>query len=306
MAEQLPLLPAQEEKPSLKPSSPLSKAIEGFHGYMLRQGFTQNTIKSFLWDLSLFSRYLGEEHPVGQIGVADLRGFLEYLLYKRGKPCKPKSYARRLTTLKVFFGWLHKEGIIPEDPAAPLPHRPVSTPLPKVLNESQVERLLEAAKRLASGPKPDFRPLLLVRLVLSTGMKKSECLSLRLADIDLSDPEQPAVLIRYENPKMRHKERKLALPPDIVPVLKSYVEQYKPRERLFECTGRNLEYVLHHLAQQAGIPGGLTFEMMRWTAALRDYKAGMPPEKLRRKLGLSRISWAETLEKLEKLAASPL
>lgn len=297
MPKQLSLLEAQ----GLDGSSPLSKAIEAFKGYMAREGFTENTVKSFLWDLDLLRRYLGDR-PVGRISTADLKGFMDYIQHGRGKPSKPKSYARRLTTLKVFFRWLHRAEVIPRDPAAPIPHRPVSLPLPRVLNEEEIRALQEAAQRLASGTRPDYRPLLLLNLLLSTGMKKTECLNIRLSDLDLADPTKPGVFIRYDNPRMQHKERKLAIPPDLVPLIKAYREQYRPRERLFECTGRNLEYVLHRLARQAGISGGLTFETLRWTAALRDYRAGMPADKLRKKLGLSGMRWAEFKRMLERLA----
>jgi len=269
---------------------------------MAQEGFTENTMKSFLWDLDLLRRYIGDDKPIGRIGTQDLKEFLDYLLHGRGKPCKPKSYARRLTTLKVFFRWLHQAEVIPQDPAAPIPHQPVSLPLPRVLSEEEIQALQEAAQRLASGPKPDYRPLLLLNLLLSTGMKKTECLNIRLSDLDLSDPARPGVFIRYDNPRMQHKERKLAIPSEMVPVIKAYREQYRPREKLFECTGRNLEYVLHRLAKQAGITDGITFEMLRWTAALRDYRAGMPPDKLRKKLGLSGVRWAEFKQVLERLA----
>jgi hypothetical protein len=46
--------------------------------------------------------------------------------------------------------------------------------------------------------------------------------------------------------------------------------------------------------------------MLRWTCAVRDYKAKMPSDKLRQKLGLSKITWQETSENLKKLAAPPL
>ena len=298
MAKQLPLL----EEAKLKARTPLAEAVEAFKGYMEREGFTLNTRKSFLWDLSLLIRYLGDKRPIGSISTQDLKGFLDYLLYKRGVPCKPKSYARRLTTLKVFFRWLRKIGAIPEDPAAPIPHKPAKPPLPDVLTDEEIEALKSAANRLASGPEPDYRPLLLFLLLLSTGMKKSECLNLRPVDFDFSDPASPAVLIRYSNPKMQYKERKLALLPEIIPAFKAYLEQYKPKGKLFECTGRNLEYVLHELAQAAGLNRSVTFEMLRWTRALKDFKAGMEPEHLRRKLGLSRIRWLEFKEALEKLA----
>jgi integrase/recombinase XerD len=296
--EQLPLF-------SLTRESPLSTAIDGFHEYMIRKGFTENTIKAFLNDLRILTRYLGADRPLSQIGTGELNDFLTYLRYYRGVPCKPKSYARRVTTLKVFFGWLAEEGIIPSDPAAPLIHQRATTPLPQILYENQVEKLLQATKGLMHADKPDARPHLLVTLLLQTGIKKGECMAIQLNDIDTSDPKAPALYIRYSNPKMKHKERKLRLPADFVPILRQYLAEYQPKERLFECTARNLEYVLDNAARLAGLEN-ISFEILRWTCAVRDYKAGMPSDKLRRKLGLSKISWQETSEKLKKLASPPL
>ncbi len=109
---------------SLTARSPLSKAIDKFHEYMILQSFTENTIKSFLGDLRILTGHLGADKPVGEIATKDLNDFLLYLLYYRGKPCSPKSYARRVTTLKVFFGWLTEAGVLPRDPAAAVVHRP--------------------------------------------------------------------------------------------------------------------------------------------------------------------------------------
>ena len=60
------------------------------------------------------------------------------------------------------------------------------------------------------------------------------------------------------------------------------------------------------LAALAGIANGVSFEQLRWTCAVRDYRNGMPPERLREKLGLSLISWRETLPKIQKLARPAL
>jgi len=140
---------------------------------MVRQGFTQNTIKAFLGDLRLLSRYTGLVRPVQEIGTQTLWGFLTYLKYHRGVPCTPKSYARRVTTLKVFFKWLAQEGVIPSDPAAALIHEPASSPLPQILYDAQVERLLEVTKGRMEGDKADARPYLLVTLLLHTGLKSA-------------------------------------------------------------------------------------------------------------------------------------
>jgi integrase/recombinase XerD len=314
--EQLPLFPQKGVKgqygPPVAETSPLGKesslsaAIGGFHEYMIREGFTENTIKAFRGDLRILTKYLGATRPLGQIGTKDLNDFLSYLLYYRGVPCNTKSYSRRLTTLKVFFGWLAEEGIILRDPAAPLVHQRVSTPLPQILYDSQIEQILKVTQRLHQAEKPDVRPHLLITLILQTGIKKGECMAIKLSHIDLTNPTAPVLYVRYANPKMLHKERKLSLPADFPTLLQEYTAQYHPKENLFECTARNLEYVLHDVAQLAGLADGISFEALRWTCAVRDYKAGMPSEKLRQKLGLSRISWQETSEKVAKLASPAL
>jgi len=297
-AEQLPLFGLTRE-------SPLRAAIGGFHAYMIRKGFTENTVKAFLNDLRILTRYLGADRTLSQIGTSELNDFLTYLRYYRGVPCNPKSYARRLTTLKVFFGWLAEEGIIPSDPAAPLIHQRASTPLPQILYENQLEKLLKATESMMHTDKPDVRPHLLVTLLLQTGIKKSECMAIQLNDIDTSEPKAPVLYIRYSNPKTKHKERKLRLSADFVSILQQYLAKYQPKERLFECTARNLEYVLDNVARLAGLET-ISFEILRWTCAVRDYKSGMLSDKLRQKLGLSKISWEETSEKLKKLASPPL
>ncbi len=314
--EQLPLFPQKGVKgqygPPVAETSPLGKesslsaAIGGFHDHMIREGFTENTIKAFLGDLRILTKYLSAGHPIGQIGTKALNDFLTYLLHYRGVPCNPKSYSRRVTTLKVFFSWLAEAGIIPRDPAAPVIHQRVSTPLPQILYDSQIEEILEVTQRLRQAEKPDARPHLLITLILQTGIKKGECMAIKLSHIDLTDPTAPVLYIRYANPKMHHKERKLSLSADFPTLLQEYIAQHHPQENLFKCTARNLEYVLHNVAQLAGLVNGISFEALRWTCAVRDYKVGMPSEQLRQKLGLSRISWRETSVKIAKLASPAL
>ncbi len=98
------------------------------------------------------------------------------------------------------------------------------------------------------------------------------------------------------------KERKLALGPTFTAVYSQYLREYQPKEHIFECTARNLEYVLEDLATAAGVKGGASFEQLRWTCAVRDYRNGMSANQLRQKLGVSQITWRETLPKIQKLA----
>lgn len=315
-AEQLPLFPGDRPKPVPGPAAPsqtgltarsaLSVAMERFHRHMVEQEFAENTVKSFLGDLKLLQRYLQGDPPIGQLGTPDLERFMHWLRSERGTPCSPKSYARRLTTLKVFFAWLAEAGVLPADPAAPIVHQQVRTPMPLILNDDQVEQVLAVARQMMAADKPDPRPYLLVSLVLHTGIKKQECMAIKLSHLDLSGPDGPALSVRYDRPRMQYKERRLRLPSDWPRALALYREVYKPEEYLFPCTPRNLEYVLADVAKLAGLPEGLSFEMLRWTCAVRDHRARMDPDKLRRKLGLSQISWHETEPKIVKLAEPPL
>jgi integrase/recombinase XerD len=105
---------------------------------------------------------------------------------------------------------------------------------------------------------------------------------------------------------MQYKERRLGLPSGWPGVLTEYRRVYEPQEYLFPCTARNLEYVLTDIGKQAGLGAGLSFEMLRWTCAVRDYQARMAPDRLRRKLGLSQMSWKETEPKIIRLTEPPL
>ncbi|MBN1221300.1 MAG: tyrosine-type recombinase/integrase [Anaerolineae bacterium] len=308
---QVPLFPQRGAKGQFGPplaqiksvdsNSSLATAVSAYYDHMVRQGFSEHTIKAFSGDLRLLQKYFGPSMVISKLGNKDLNDFLTWLLHYRGVPCSPKSYARRVTTLKNFFGWLASIQAVPHDPSAAIVHTRVKTPLPQFLTDDQVEKLLDAAEQTLEGLKFDPRPYLLVHLVLQTGIKKAECVGIGLRDIDRSGSE-PTVLIRYSNPRMQHKERKLAFSADLLPVLDQYLEKYRPKENLFECTPRNLEYVLADLSEVAGLSHQVSFEMLRWTSALRDYRDGMDHDHLRKKLGLSKITWRETSEKLAKLA----
>ncbi len=293
------------EEKSLDSNSTLITASIAYNDYMLRQGFSEHTIKAFAGDLRLLQKYFGPDIAISKMGTKDLNDFLTWLLHYRGVPCSPKSYARRITTLKSFFNWLASAQVIPHDPAAAIIHTKVKPPLPQFLKDDQVEKLIDAAEDKMNGDKPDPRPYFLIHLVLQTGIKKSECVGIALRDINRMGNE-PTVLIRYSNPRMQHKERKLPFSKELLPVLDQYLEKYQPSENLFECTPRNLEYVLADVSEHAGLPEQVSFEMLRWTSAVRDYRDEMDHEQLRKKLGLSKITWRETSDKLDKLSSPTL
>ena len=283
----------------------IQKVLEHFQIHMRDEGFAINTSKAFASDVRLLGQYLGIDTAVNKIGTKDLNDFLEWLLNERGVPCSPKSYARRVTTLKVFFGWLHKIGVLANNPADAVIQRSVKSPLPVPPTEDDIARALVVSQQMREGEglkKPDARPHMLLTLLLQTGIKKNEAMSLGPDHVDRSNADQPMLFIRYANPRLRYKERKLYINNEWLEILDEYLDQYQPKDTIFTCTARNLEYILRDIGEAAGLNKGLlSFENLRWASALRDWRAKEEPDDIRQKLGLSKITWRETKSKLEQL-----
>lgn len=299
--------PGGSVAPALRATSALGDAIAEYEEQMVRKGFSENTIKAFANDLKILRTFMDSSAVLREIQTQHLEDFLVWMQSERGRPCSAKTLSRRITTLKVFFSWLHGAGAIGTDPAEPIIQHSVRTPLPVILSNEEASRLLRACQDwLWDRDKADARPYVLVSLLLQTGIKKSEAVKILLDDIGRSDPQQPTVSIRYEEERHAHKNRQIPLNTYYLGALDQYLKQYQPENFLFECTARNLEYVLDEAGTRAAIRRvQVGFETLRWTSAVRDYRQGMKDESLRVKMGLSKVSWRETSQKIQRLAGQP-
>ena len=284
--------------------TPLPSAIESWAAFLADKGRSPNTIKAFLSDVRILTQFLPEDTTLGKVTTKDLNRYFEWMEKEREIPCSPKTLARRITATKSFFRWLHQFGVLTVDPAEKVAQRSAISPLPTVLTQQEYDAVLLAADRHRRAQKPDARPYALVYLLLTTGIKKSETLGIKLEHIDLESPNGPQVFIRYASPANRYKERKLTLPDDWIPAYNEYTAQYQPTEQLFPWSPRRLEYLLEDTGNEAGLTKHLSFDMCRWTCALNDYRAGEEPDKIRQKLGVSKIQWRELFIKLKQLSGS--
>lgn len=280
----------------------LIPTINAWRIYLNDQGNSVHTVKAFTADLRLLAAYLPPDRPLGEITTTDLNTFLDWMQSSRGVPCSPKTLARRITSLKAFFRWLQKNGVTLLDPAERVPQKSVLSPLPEVLTPEEVEAVLNAADQQRRAAKADARSYLLVSLLLETGIKKGECIALSTNHIDLEAPSGPQLFVRYASPQHRYKERKIPLPESWVSAYHEYKSQYEIVDRLFPWSPRRLEYLLEDLGEAAGLQKHLSFDMCRWTAALSDWQSGVDHDKIRQKLGISKVQWREIGMKLEKLA----
>jgi integrase/recombinase XerD len=280
----------------------LQPVIQAWKYYLNDQGRSPYTVKAFVADLNLLDGFLAPDKTIGDISLTDLEKFTEWLQNERGVPCSPKSLSRRITSVKSFFRWLQNSGVILVDPAEKLVQRSVTSPLPQVMTREEVEAALAAATAMREADEPDARPYTLLRLLLETAIKKGECREIDLNHLSIEDPEDAYVFIRYTNPRYRYKERKITLSPEWIESFNEYAAQYEPEERLFPWTPRRMEYILEDITRAAGFEKRISFDMCRWTSALMDLTDGVEPDKIRQKLGVSKIQFREVRRKLRTLA----
>jgi site-specific recombinase XerD len=288
--------PLVRTKPLTEQSS-LTACFIPYQQDLRLRGKSNYTVTCFLSDLKMFSDYVGRDTPVGRIAKEQLTDWLMKLKFgKKGQVPAPKTMARRVTFLKNFFSWLTRDGVIREDPSVSLVLERPLPPLPELLFDDEIERLLEVSAE-------DPRSHCLVYLVLHAGLKKEEVMGLKLEHIDLSNPQVPLITIHFPAATgKQHRERRLALPAEFTTIMKQYVAKYHPTDELFVCTDRNLNYILARSVKKAGIKKRVTLQLLRDSFAVEQLKSGVPPETLREKLGLSDEAWLESREKYRRLA----
>jgi integrase/recombinase XerD len=288
----------------LTSNTTLLPAINAWKVFLEDQGRSIHTIKAFSADVRLLAKYLPPDRPIGDITTNELNSYLDWLQNGRGVPCSPKTLARRITSIKSFFRWLQQGAVVLADPAEKVVQKSVLSPLPTVLTTEEVDAVFAAADRLRSGDNPDARFYALYSLLIFSGIKKGECLNIDVNHIDLEAEGGPILFVRYPSPQHRYKERKIELPEEWILPYEQYRSQFNPEARLFPWSPRRLEYLLEDLGEEAGLTKHLSFAMCRWTSALIDRQSGMDPNKIRQKLGVSKIQWRELKMKLDKLGPS--
>lgn len=153
---------------------------EGYNQFMLRcqaKNLRDNTVKSYKQHLEQFRNFLIEnQHPMllEEITSNDLRTYTAELMSSN---ISNVTVASRVRSLKVFFNFLTREEILSNNPADKLDKIRVDEPSLFILNTNQIKRLLKQPnqKQFAG-----FRDYVIMSVMLDTGIRLSELLSLRV------------------------------------------------------------------------------------------------------------------------------
>jgi integrase/recombinase XerD len=142
------------------------------------RGLARNSVAAYRRDLEALGRQL-QDRALASAGEDDL---LLALRRMRTAGRSPRSVGRWLVAVRGFYAWLAQEGTIADNPSARLePPRTWKT-LPKVLDGSDVVRLLETPDR---GDPKGARDAAMLEVLYATGLRVSELCGLRLHDLRL-------------------------------------------------------------------------------------------------------------------------
>jgi len=146
----------------------------------VERGLAANTQKAYAQDLKRFAVSLRTSRvPINRARRQDL---LSHVRSLRQAGLSPKSVARAINTLRMFYRFLLAEGEIRQDPTSELDVPRTWKSLPRFLTFAEVDRLLavpDVSKALG------LRDLAMLEVLYATGIRVTELISLKREDLNL-------------------------------------------------------------------------------------------------------------------------
>lgn len=155
--------------------------IEQFLTYLsAEKRYSPLTVSAYRRDLERFSSYLKETYDVDELQQADTTMIKSFVVFLKDAGLSSRSINRMLSTLKTFFKYCMREGLVS------------CTPMFGIKSLRQPKRLVgfvpqHNINKVTFGDREDFstyRDRLIFEILYQTGMRKAELCHLRDADID--------------------------------------------------------------------------------------------------------------------------
>jgi site-specific recombinase XerD len=169
---------------------------EKFRRYLLETD-RGKSVKAYCGDLNRFISWVIEKYnkfnpkAVTVLDIVEYRSFLQEQPGRKGKKA-PATVNRALASLKIFFGWLVKQGEIRSNPAEDVKLvASASKPAPKWLDRNQQASLVRTVREHGT-----LRDEALIGLMLHAGLRVSEVCSLTREDIEISE-RKGHVIVRH-------------------------------------------------------------------------------------------------------------
>lgn len=215
-----------------------------------------HTIEAYQRDIFDFLKFI-DPKSLKESRLDDFRHYIKFLAQKQAAS---RTVARKISSLKQFFGFLLSEEYIYENPVESLVSPQLPKLLPKILSETEVVLLLDTAHQW-SDPQ-GIRLAALLEMLYATGLRVSELISLPLLSLMTLENGIQVILVKGKG----RKERVLPLPQTISTIIENYLKarphflKSKTSSYLFPSTSKTgyltrqrLGQLLKELAVKAGI-----------------------------------------------------
>ena len=161
----------------------MKKLIKEYLDYLKYiRGYQENTINSYLIELTKYSSYLKEKKINYLIISKD--EIYAYLKYLDDLGYKNSSVARHLSALRGFYDYLKREGQIDTNIYKLIKNPKLEKKLPNVLNDEEINKIFAFPKD--EKPK-NILTRVLFEVIYATGIRISEFINIKESDIDFTE-----------------------------------------------------------------------------------------------------------------------
>lgn len=158
--------------------------IAEFLSYLnLERNYSQNTILSYGKDLESFQLFLKETDQESDIDTADTDSIRNWIMKLMDEGYSETSVNRKLSSLKTYYHFLIRKGIIEINPTAKVNGPKKKKPLPCFVKEADMEKILDTDN--FGNTFEEIRDRLIICFFYETGIRLSELISLKDKDIDI-------------------------------------------------------------------------------------------------------------------------
>ena len=276
------------------------KYLDKFFTYLdIEKNYSTHTALNYRIDLEEFAAFLGE-NSVTAVEYPDLRRFLAQL---KGRNLKPRTLARKLSSLRSFFKYLQREDVIQSNPDKLLVTPKLDKPLPHFMSEEETVQLIEAPRK---GKFNSLRDKAIFEILYFTGIRVSELVGLNVDDVDFIGN-----IIKVLG--KGKKERIVPIGDQALNVLKAYVDQRKVNNKFIfvnkggtRLSDRSVRNIINKYILEQSMAQHVTPHMFRHSFATHLLNHGADLRSVQELLGHVNLSTTQiythlTTEKLKKV-----
>ncbi|HUT37029.1 MAG TPA: site-specific tyrosine recombinase/integron integrase [Planctomycetota bacterium] len=161
----------------------MSVFVDRFLGYLdSERGCSPETLRAYAADLARFANFAARDQDDLDPAAVTTVQLRHYLAHLRTQGSARTTVARKVATLRSFFRYLLREGIVGHNPASDLRLPRRGRRLPVFLDEAEVTRLIETPDLAGFAGRRDRA---ILEVLYSTGMRIGELAAANLEDLDL-------------------------------------------------------------------------------------------------------------------------